>query len=113
MAADRARAAVEATQTSFEDQLLSVTISCGLAEPGEVESEVELVRRSDEALYASKNAGRNCVHQHDGWRCIPLTRAPRRASGETTLISSSDTELELTAACDALRKRLLEVTSSD
>lgn len=106
-AADRARAAVEAAEVEYEGETLSVTISCGLAEPCEAESEIDILKRCDEALYASKNAGRNCVHFHDGWRCIPLTRTPRRRT------ERASSEIELSAACDALRQRLLEVTASD
>ena len=113
LAADRVRAAVEATNTSYEDQSLIVTISCGLAEPNDVESEEDLLRRSDEALYASKNAGRNCVHLHDGWRCTPLTRAPRRAPAENCDSHAGTSEADLSAACDAVRQRLLEVTGCD
>ncbi len=107
-AADRARAAVEAAEVEYEGQLLSVTISCGLAEPYEAESEVDILKRCDEALYMSKHAGRNRVHFHDGWRCVPITRSPRRRQSE-----DATSEIQLSAACDALRQRLLEVTSSD
>ena len=45
---------------------LSVTISVGLSEPRDDTLVGPLVRRTDEALYAAKNMGRNRVYFHDG-----------------------------------------------
>ncbi len=65
-AAERARSAVARTQIDFQGKILAVTVSAGLAEflPGE--STESVTKRSDDALYVSKRAGRNCGHYHDG-----------------------------------------------
>lgn len=48
------------------DGNLYVTISIGLSEPRDDVLVGPLVRRTDEALYAAKNMGRNRVYYHDG-----------------------------------------------
>jgi diguanylate cyclase len=65
-AAVRAREAIKEARAHFEKRDLRVTASVGVAEvlPGDGNSGP--VKRADAALYASKNAGRNCVHWHDG-----------------------------------------------
>jgi diguanylate cyclase len=50
----------------FGGRQLSITASGGLADFLTGETERELVRRADEALYASKKAGRKCAHYNDG-----------------------------------------------
>jgi diguanylate cyclase (GGDEF)-like protein len=61
--AERIRAAIEATQFMFEERLILVTISVGVAtraadsgEPPE-----RLFERADARLYTAKASGRNCV----------------------------------------------------
>ena len=66
--AERARMAIGDNVFDFEGKTLHVTVSCGLAEVQEGITTSELVKRADEALYASKQAGRNCVHINDGHR---------------------------------------------
>jgi diguanylate cyclase len=81
--AERLRQAVEALLFDFEGKKVRVTASFGLAHllPGEATK--SLVERADQALYASKQAGRNCVHWHDGQkilRYIPSEAIPSSAS---------------------------------
>jgi diguanylate cyclase len=66
---ERARQAIAATAMHIGGSDLRVTASAGVSAilPGETEQDV--VGRADEALYASKNAGRNCGHMHDGRTC--------------------------------------------
>ncbi|MBS0209778.1 MAG: GGDEF domain-containing protein [Planctomycetes bacterium] len=66
---EKARASIEANAFDFDGQTLRVTISCGLAEIQEGLTPAEIIKRADEALYASKQAGRNCIHLNDGVRC--------------------------------------------
>jgi len=43
------------------EQMLAVTVSIGYAVLTDKESSLEVVKRADEALYVSKNGGRNMV----------------------------------------------------
>lgn len=64
MIADTLRRAVAATMVQIEDLKLSVTISIGLATHeagGRMTSQVMLLKLADKAVYAAKEAGRNCV----------------------------------------------------
>jgi diguanylate cyclase len=63
---ERARQAIGATPVRFGGRELRVTASAGVAEIMPGDTDQEFIRRADEALYASKNAGRNCGHLHDG-----------------------------------------------
>ena len=60
--AERIRVEVERTAFQYEDQMISVTVSIGLAEItlGQSCGEDDL-RRADKALYQAKHQGRNCV----------------------------------------------------
>jgi diguanylate cyclase len=66
---ERARQAVAVANLRAGGQDLRVTASAGLAELLTSETAVETLGRADEALYASKKAGRNCGHLHDGRNC--------------------------------------------
>ena len=70
-AAERIRQAVETTPVQFNDEVLSLKLSVGVAEVGGLEIADGLLQRADEALYAAKHAGRNRVRLHDGQLCVP------------------------------------------
>lgn len=58
--AERIRAAIEALAVEYEGQLVSVTVSLGVAElDNSVDRPETLIAHADEALYKSKNSGRN------------------------------------------------------
>ena len=60
--AEQLRQAVEATRFSFEQTLIPVTVSLGVAERyAEDASPAALYARADTQLYEAKGAGRNCV----------------------------------------------------
>lgn len=61
--ANRIREAVAAANIEFEGELLSATISVGVAEVQQEESMDRLLQRADEALYQAKTSGRNAVFQ--------------------------------------------------
>lgn len=65
--AEKARQAISAARFRYEGRELRVTASAGLAEIAIGEDQASLIKRADEALYASKHAGRNCCHFNDGF----------------------------------------------
>jgi diguanylate cyclase len=72
--AERIRKAVGDSVTCCDKKKLKVTISIGVAQAMLGESSEEIIRRADEGLYKSKEAGRNCGHWHDGSRCMPICK---------------------------------------
>jgi diguanylate cyclase len=76
---ERARQAIGTTRFRAGENEVRVTASAGIAEIMSGESEAELIGRADAALYASKNAGRNCGHLHDG-RTSRLVRCQQAGS---------------------------------
>jgi diguanylate cyclase (GGDEF)-like protein len=66
------RQAIQAARIEFAGMTLHVTVSLGLAQFLFGESTSSLLGRTDTALYASKGAGRNCGHLHDGTSVLPL-----------------------------------------
>ncbi|MCA9645397.1 MAG: GGDEF domain-containing protein, partial [Myxococcales bacterium] len=61
--AEQLRAAVQAQLFQFQNQVIPVTISVGVATRaiGQQEAPLELFKRADEALYRAKQSGRNRV----------------------------------------------------
>jgi len=126
-AAQRVRAAVEAKRFHVDQHELSVTVSLGLASAEANDNAVSLIKRADEALYASKRAGRNCGHYHDGQTCRRIDQEPNCAD-QSALACSTDQEnsapatvevppgpaddSELRLACQMLRARLAEMAKT-
>ncbi|ADB15594.1 diguanylate cyclase [Pirellula staleyi DSM 6068] len=73
ISAEKARQAVATANFRFQGKSLSVTASAGLSELLPTDNEQEWIRRADEALYASKKAGRNCGHMTNAERTVRLT----------------------------------------
>ena len=71
IAAERIRTAVEQAVYAHDAVDLSVTCSIGVAQVLPDDTAVEVIKRSDAALYHSKSAGRNCIHFHNGEACRP------------------------------------------
>ncbi len=67
--AERIRGLIESARFPFNGLILRLTISIGFAQIREGEDATAFVQRADAALYSSKEAGRNCVHYHDGSTC--------------------------------------------
>ncbi|MCE9543915.1 MAG: diguanylate cyclase [Planctomycetia bacterium] len=76
MAAERAQRCVETLEIPATGKKLRVTVSEGLAEVMPGDDAVSLIRRADDALYAAKQAGRNCAFVHDSQQCLPVTDLP-------------------------------------
>jgi len=113
-AAERIRLAVASEKFDLERARLSVTISIGLTAIVPNDDSASLIQRADEALYTAKDAGRNCTFFHDGSDCqrvdlgdYPTLPAKTGHPGDGDLTDAAG----LTAICDDLRNRLVEVTA--
>ena len=87
----RARAAIEKCPFRYKDTELRATASFGVAESLRSEDGVALIARADEALYAAKGNGRNCVYRHDGRTVDPVVGNTERAATESTRLEQSRT----------------------
>ena len=65
-AAERLRSEIGDSPVSYEGHDHSLTVSIGLTEAQLDDDAVSLLKRSDSALYAAKDAGRNCCFRHPG-----------------------------------------------
>jgi diguanylate cyclase len=112
--AERLRCAVEKSATVWEGKSLNVTSSIGLAEVCGSDTTAMVIKRADDALYRSKQAGRNCGHLHDGRQCVPITPGVegRVDSGQPQLHSTgkltTDRVPDQAVFVDELRRRLAE-----
>ena len=68
----RLRKAIATNRVRIPGGKLQVTISIGAAQVMAEEDLEAIVQRADAALYASKEAGRNCGHWHDGQKIVPI-----------------------------------------
>jgi len=117
-AVNRIRSAVDSKRVRFEQSELRLTVSLGLAVVAEGDDSVSVVKRADEALYASKHSGRNCGHLHDGGRCElihPAEPASEASSSRPAAesdhagVADSPEETDLGEICDDVRTRLSEL----
>jgi diguanylate cyclase len=70
--AERVRAAVGQHPFRHAGHELRVTVSAGMAAAAFSNDPEVLVTRADMALYAAKDAGRDCCYIHDGQECVPI-----------------------------------------
>ncbi|GIW99971.1 MAG: GGDEF domain-containing protein [Pirellulaceae bacterium] len=73
---DALRQRISTTRFEFDGQVIPVSLSAGVAEVAADDTIGNVVRRADEALYASKLGGRNRVSLHDGTICRLVTPNP-------------------------------------
>jgi diguanylate cyclase len=73
--AERIRIAIENSTIVSDGKKLKVTCSLGVSQFLTDDDMAKLIRRADDALYTSKNAGRNCGHWHTGTTHVPITKA--------------------------------------
>src|SRR4051812_42999580 len=69
LAAQNVREAVARIAINRNNQQIAVTVSGGLATIESNEKVEVLIQRADSALYAAKEAGRNCTFLHNGVEC--------------------------------------------
>lgn len=81
IAAERVRKAIQSMNIEFEGKKLKVTASIGVAEMTTEDDAAKLIRRSDDCVYAAKDAGRNQTYWHDGNDCLALN-APAKLPAE-------------------------------
>jgi diguanylate cyclase (GGDEF)-like protein len=82
--AERLRSSIEGRNFEVHGEVVNLTASFGLTCTEDFEGErtpESLIRAADRALYASKDAGRNCVHIH----------------GRTSVISADEFEAQRAA----------------
>ena len=107
-AAERVRQFVARQPVRWEGKQLPTTISAGVAEASGGEEVASLLRRADEALYASKMSGRNCAHWHDGRRSVRIT--PLEAESTTSEPAATVSSEKFREVCADLRRKLLELS---
>jgi diguanylate cyclase len=107
-AAERVRKAVANFEFQLGQSIFQMTISVGLAAADADDDSASLVRKADEALYASKRAGRNCGYFHTGQTCrrIPATSPFQRGRWKDNVAAYAQDDAELQATCDDLRSSL-------
>ena len=79
---EKTRIAISQRETEFENKVLRVTASIGVAQFDGNESIEQWVRRADAGLYRSKEQGRNCSHWMDEQDPILIT-----AGDDTTFVA--------------------------
>jgi len=99
--AERLRHAVEHSLVTHDDAKIHITASLGISEVLQGDTLNSVVQRVDIALYASKDAGRNCTHIHDGTKVVPLSANTLTKEGET---QGKPLEEKQKVACSDLRK---------
>lgn len=131
---EEARHAISQLSIEFEDKQLHVTASGGLAQlsandDGQCESIEEWMKRSDDGLYQSKEAGRNCGHWMDGQTPVriesgdqvkstdpsktesdPATDSPSDASSDKVQLKTDD---ELSASENEEPKDVADQSTAD
>jgi diguanylate cyclase len=113
--AERLRKSIESLVVKFDGRPLKVTASLGVAEGLPGERGQQLMRRTDNAVYASKEAGRNCCHVHDGLTCVlvvdesqrPAPTAPKDSLVAPTPLPHSSA-LSREAFLELLHRRIAE-----
>ncbi len=100
IAAERVRKAIEGMKVEFEGKNLQVTASIGVAEMLSDEDDIKLIRRSDDSVYAAKEAGRNQTYWNDGQQCLPLNAPTPEVAGteestkkQSAPVAASDSDL--------------------
>ncbi|NOY42222.1 MAG: diguanylate cyclase [Planctomycetes bacterium] len=93
--AERIRNLIESSRFPHRKLLLRLTASLGVAQILPGENIKSFVQRADAAMYSSKEAGRNCVHFHDGNSCFRYgqgvaTEAATKITDSTTLAKQLD-----------------------
>ena len=114
LAAERARAAIERMVVDIDGQIAQGHVELRRRRRScRTKTSPASIARADQGLYASKKAGRNCVHLHDGRQLRQVRRRCRRrrrfdqAGSRTAADKSDDVDRRRSAAtCCRIAKRL-------
>jgi diguanylate cyclase (GGDEF)-like protein len=107
--ARKIRVAVESNPLPLPDgRELRITASLGAAISMESEIGEQTLARADAALYASKQAGRNCAHWHDGERSR-LLDVGMDEPDDGTSDSDGDSARRTSVSMEQLGRRTLEL----
>lgn len=109
--AERVRTTIEAMRIPFEGKTLNVTTSLGLATIDAGDDVTSLIKRADDALYMSKDAGRNNGHRHTGQDCVPVETKKAKPKPK----QAPPVDIPATAVLDRLpnRTRFLELLRNE
>jgi diguanylate cyclase len=119
-AAERFRGAIGGMNVNYEGLKLQVTASVGVTQGETGESEAQVFRRADAAVYASKKAGRNLCHLQSNDDCLRIEpsvklRREGNATGRRTIVQPhpENREYLLEAAfIEMLSRRIAETHRS-
>lgn len=107
--AERCRVAIGEATLAGEGEKLHVTASAGLAEFAARDTMETVLERADEALYASKRAGRDCGHEHSGESFVTFAQALSKETKEA--VATTNTSGTAEAATTANGPVLLDSTT--
>jgi diguanylate cyclase len=89
-AAERAHRAIAQNTCQFAGKQLQVTASIGVATILRSDNAASVVQRADEALYAAKKHGRNCIFYHDGGDAVCNQKNRDRQADRQSSAAPSD-----------------------
>ncbi len=114
-AAEHCHAAVASHAFDRDEVELRLTVSIGIATVHTGDDRESLLRRADEALYAAKHAGRNCICLHNGNGCErvgpagPCENVPLATAVAVPDTSGPQENGDLDAVCRDLRDRVAQL----
>jgi diguanylate cyclase len=115
-ALDRLRAKISKFQVQHDGKSIDVTLSGGVARATSGERIGQLVRRADEALYASKTGGRNRIHLHDGSICKLVTKITEAAVVPNKPVASTltiEAQQESVEEVNLIQERLRRIVAEE
>jgi diguanylate cyclase len=111
--AERCRTAIGETKIASEVGMLNVTASAGLAEFAARDTMETVLERADEALYASKRAGRDCGFQHNGQDFVPFMQAWSEPNGQASASAAQQESAPNPAAGPAMLDTITGLSTRD
>jgi len=108
---DRLRETIAGMRFTYEQIAIPVTMSAGVSQVLVDDRIGNVVRRSDEALYAAKLGGRNRVVWHDGTQCHLISQEVEAAAGLDTPCAPSPLEADAERRARARLAQIVEQES--